>query len=766
MAEDKFVLARSPSQRALEEADSDDDEADPQVVAVLVTAAEQVQHILTAQPVYSQEKTGPELEACVMAVRGLLPVIDVVMESSSAPQQDQVRRAISRHVDIDTGTHKCRALQSTATGDLAPCHFNCAGGAAECKKHWKNQSFLAWRNNKLTTFKSVQCAMCGDDAAHRCGKEVVRCFTCPITWHRECLIDFVADCPWETDNITLGDFEAIACSRCVAYRRPWWNDREKMLYAPVTQDLHANDEKLNLIFQHEFKRRFAIHPAPPPLRDAPPPTLLKGVTPAEQQRIMERRRAKGVGTALRDEAAAAMDQAANTLIPPGPNAPTPGALGAVFAQMDLNKTALLPGGDPQQTVPPDPAPGLPAVPVQVHPQVPEASLSVNGTTGPTGAVATTGVGPASASAQGASIVINNSNTDSMLQELLRNQQSLAKELAALKGASQGGSRATLPRAPPPDFTGPKEGYDVDGFHLSDEGHIENRNFAQGEAYHFMAEGKPYAKRCFRLARVERIDYASSNRYTPEEEATMKSVTVGGVEMFTTGSAKGIAMRAPYEAAVILRFNEITAYVLSGRGVFSESFEYHDYHTTIATLVCGRYVFLLATIDYLTHFKVPQVMWDYVWRYVIRIVNDNFTNQAPSSIGLDGDIMANFKLGCGTEARGSPYFRNLARNYLERSTLDDVMATAQLALAGQPAGGKPKANAGAERCTLCGKTSCGLYSSLTSPPYQCTNPVTQECSKCKDAGYPKLMHARSGPRAMVNGRVKSCLDYRKEVDAKK
>lgn len=62
MAEDKFVLARSPSQRALEEADSDDDEADPQVVAVLVTAAEQVQHLLTAQPVYSQEKTGPELD--------------------------------------------------------------------------------------------------------------------------------------------------------------------------------------------------------------------------------------------------------------------------------------------------------------------------------------------------------------------------------------------------------------------------------------------------------------------------------------------------------------------------------------------------------------------------------------------------------------------------------------------------------------------------------------------------------------------------------
>ena len=58
MAEEKFVLARSPSQRALE-GDSDDDEADPQAVAVLVKAAEQIQLLLTAQPVYSQEKTGP-----------------------------------------------------------------------------------------------------------------------------------------------------------------------------------------------------------------------------------------------------------------------------------------------------------------------------------------------------------------------------------------------------------------------------------------------------------------------------------------------------------------------------------------------------------------------------------------------------------------------------------------------------------------------------------------------------------------------------------
>ena len=69
----------------------------------------------------------------------------------------------------------------------------------------------------------------------------------------------------------------------------------------------------------------------------------------------------------------------------------------------------------------------------------------------------------------------------------------------------------------------------------------------------------------------------------------------------------------------------------------------------------------------------------------------------------------------------------------------------------------------EPCVLCGSTSCGGY---VKPTYKCRRNITKSCDKCHNAGFPGLKHARVGPRAMVNGRIKTCEEHRADATARR
>jgi hypothetical protein len=72
----------------------------------------------------------------------------------------------------------------------------------------------------------------------------------------------------------------------------------------------------------------------------------------------------------------------------------------------------------------------------------------------------------------------------------------------------------------------------------------------------------------------------------------------------------------------------------------------------------------------------------------------------------------------------------------------------------PKGDNTKEEGGFSR-VLCGKSNCGKY---RAPSFACKNRITVQCSVCAETGFKALMHARAGPRALVNGKSTSCDEH--------
>ena len=252
----------------------------------------------------------------------------------------------------------------------------------------------------------------------------------------------------------------------------------------------------------------------------------------------------------------------------------------------------------------------------------------------------------------------------------------------------------------------------------------------------------------RLIGRKRIDQLDAYAYTPEEN----SVKTEGC---------GVPERAIYEHALTLRVAENRGVALGGLGEYSPTSPYQPYYMTMMATVNARFIFLLATVDYLTVHRASPQPWHVVWRYLVRFATLEFNQRPVNMEGLDGELHTHFDVRVDVQDRGDPRMMGLARKYFERAILDDIVST--LGAGDMGTGGsvpsKPRASPSGG-CNLCGKTGCS-YTALTNPPYICQNKISVQCELCAAAGYPKLYHARSGPR-----KEKTCLEYRKEVDAKK
>lgn len=651
------------------------------------------------------------------------------------------------------------------TDGVKPCNYKANCGNM-CKMHTKVQGFAAYLNGNGVTVSATECVGClqpGD------GANLVRCRTCPLAWHRTCLLNW-ASAAGDDVVARIHSGAEVECTAC-SYLRPRWRSflnapvpGEPPFTVPTPSRLTKHNAQLYAACVHKKVAEYgneAVSPSAINASDrlplAPPPTSIKA-TKAEADLLAQGKLAKGTSSALRDDAirqfkgtlddnldntGSTPDRQIGNIFsrPPGTDARTPQDYAGLGGTAAREKDGL----EPVSALPPPPQP---------------FNLLQQGP-------------------------LTDSTRDA-LQDLARRQDALHAEAMARYTALERDLRSSrlgtssnpqhFPTAPP-EATQGKKGvdYDIDDNHRSEPAHPENSNFAQGFDYVGMGTGKNEAKRIARFMHVERLDFVSENLHTPEEKSAKSTVTVNGTEIKTSGGAFGIPDRATYELYVTLLINWLRRLTLqtNSDGVFDPSHSANEYQVAVLQQICVRMIFMLATADFLTYLRVHKAEWGIAWRYKMRLAHA-FHREPIGDVGLDTDLR-NFALRFGfpsVEHRAHPAMRAIAKKYYEPTTLDDVYASVALGpVAGPrlPAGSSPstgfqasgekgKTELESSPCVLCRSLTCGSY---LKPQYLCKAPIKVECKTCRTAGYPGLRHARTGPRF-----TKTCKEHQADVDAKK
>lgn len=180
-----------------------------------------------------------------------------------------------------------------------------------CKMHTKGQGFTAYiTNNGATTTSTTECVGCQQPGDRN---NMVRCRTCPLAWHRTCLLN------WATASggdvvARIHDGVEIECTAC-SYLRPKWR---AYFDAPLHDDppfsvptpsrlikhnallFKACADKKDVVYGNDAGSPSAAN-AGDKLPPRPPPTVIKA-SRAEANLLAQGKLAKGTTSALRDDA--------------------------------------------------------------------------------------------------------------------------------------------------------------------------------------------------------------------------------------------------------------------------------------------------------------------------------------------------------------------------------------------------------------------------------------------------------------------------------
>lgn len=249
--------------------------------------------------------------------------------------------------------------------------------------------------------------------------------------------------------------------------------------------------------------------------------------------------------------------------------------------------------------------------------------------------------------------------DQDLRPLLQQMVHLTGLVERIQGSSSQGA-PPRPFPPPPVTEGRKPGFDQDDNHKSSPQHRENRDFPRGEDYTFMRDGKESESEMLRLVGRKRLDLQVRFSYSPEEEAK-------------TADTFNVPQRTIYEHAIDLRMSENRVIAKYGLGEYSPTSPFHEYFTAMITVVNNRFVFLPATIDFLTMHRVVPVEFDVIWRCMMIFVACQFNNRPVNMESLVGELLREIDVNVLPQLRSDPRMMGLTRRFFERSIMDDVVA---------------------------------------------------------------------------------------------
>jgi hypothetical protein len=651
----------------------------------------------------------------------------------------------------------CVAIRHT---DGSPCQFAVTKTGFGCAKNYCNQHKRFGAIAALTSGipDPPSCVACGNPSEEKSRDDMTSCASCPIGWHRQCLLEWAAEHAPEVYQAMLAGQVTIQCVRC-SYFNPYLHmcfpDSESSARDPIVKiplPQHYVDKHGEELMEHANKLN--VHygvscPVPghghinSPMTQGRTPRSAFQVTPDEvriaEAKLMEaKKHEKGVSEQLRTQVKEDFRAEVGGIMGDGKNVDQPvqtarRQLGSIFEGPPQQKEAAKANEGQQPAFLPQ---------AQAPKAAPEYSLVAVGDSQPT--------------------------LSAEAKQIADLAKEMSKQMAELKtyvqsNAHQGTPARLLPHAPPVSTVGPTTDCDVDGNHISCGRHPEHRSFAQYHDYVGMhTSEKQQRNRTNRLIGSVRSDLTSSNQYTPEQTESATGITVNGTQIKTSVGAYLIPHRPTIEHLTSQICQWLQGVIIGGEGCFDSAHPYREYHTRCLEMVMARHVFLLATIDMLSHKRTTPLAWEIIWRYLLRIADD-FKSAPLTDVGMDGDLLQFIQdFGCPRiEMRAGAQMAALAKKHFSEYTLQEVHDS--LSLPGPGAGkrtGKDIAKGdtkedGGFNCVLCGKSNCGKY---RAPTYLCKNKVTMECSVCAKAGCKGLMHARSGPRAVVNGKSVSCEEH--------
>ena len=704
-----------------------------------------------------------ELQQAVLNMCYHLPGYE---QQASVLHEELVSYLIS-HVAKEEKSSICIGIQpKTSDGTAAPCtnkakHLNC------CGMH-KRQTFGTYVCGVTTMPTAELCVACESHGEET--DPLVQCVTCPLVWHRGCLA------PWAANHGALDRLEgaSLQCARCSHYRSGW-------------TALKKSDELLKIFFLVPLPHRFLLHdsslvdhaalqanslygegctvPGMPDRADYTPlvrtPHNYTALSADEKAAMNELNVEKGVSSALRRDV---QIRFRSDTAEGGEETPAPprGQLGMIFAQP--------PSGATQPAATPRAPPNLKQQTGVSNPYYTEQTRHLEGGSH---LPPPHGGGPPPAPAGMITNVEGFSGNTGDLAAILASLKSMglrttAMELAMGNMSSRSGasSSSRLIPVPPTNIEGPKANCDGDGFHISETGNCQNAGIPMGWDYGGMSNNKCHMHRISGMMGVERLDQMSRNMYTPEEVSSRSTVTINGTEIKTSSTQYGVPTKYNVDLFFAMSIRFLEGVLASGEGVFDTMHPYYEFHVQQIKSVQVRIVFMAATIDNLHVTRTVPIEWGLAWRYMLRLIDDNFKGGPLSEFGLDADLLALLRTipSPSLEMRGHAAVTALARKHFSQYTLEEVRASvaahAASIVPAKKSGGDANNNGGDNGgpCVLCGGFDCGKY---VKNSYLCKKPITVRCQKCFEYGF-TVKHARAGPRAIVNGTFKGCDAYRKEL----
>jgi len=678
-----------------------------------------------------------------VAICSVMRIASVFMSSVTEIDEELAKRlsiAVSRAMR-EPELNLCGAIRHK---DGCPCQFAVTKTGFGCAKNFcnmhKNFDAISVLNNGIPAPSG--CVACSKPSEDKSGDDMASCASCPIGWHRQCLLEWAAEHAPDVYEALVAGQVIIQCVRC-SFMSPHLykcfpdaesTARDPVIKIPLPQkyiDKHGEGlmECANKVNEHYG----ASCPVPGHGNTNTPRTQGPGsafkATPDEIRLMDAKKHEKGVAEQLRTRLQGDFQTEVGGVIGEGVKRQLGPQLGDIFEGPPQQKDAAKANAGQEPAFLPQ---------AQAPTAAPSYSLAAVGASQPT------------------------LNPEAQIADLAAKVERLTTLMHS--SALQGTPTRLLPHAPPVSTVGASTDHDVDGNHVTNGRHPEHPSFAQHHDYFGMHTAEKQQKnRTMRLIGVPRSDQTSSNQYTPEQTDSTAGVIINGTEIKTSIGAYRIPHRTTIEHLTLVICQWLQGLIAGCEGCFDSAHPFREYHTRGLEVVMARHLFLLATIDMLSHKRTTPLVWDVIWRYLLRIAGD-FKAAPLSDVGMDGDLLQYIRDSGSPkiEMRACARMAALAKKHFSEYTLQEVYDSLSLPgpVAGKQTGrdiakGDTTKEDGGFPCVLCGKSNCGKY---RVPTFLCKNKVTVECSVCAKAGCKGLMHARSGPRAVVNGKSTSCEEH--------